>query len=237
MNRIRGPVLGVTLILSSLAVARLAYSEVVASAGFHPFGGFGYGMGYGGYGYGGYGYGGGTVAGNYLNGMSNVIRSEGQYNVLTSVANINNEEARSKYIDNRKKWTENYWQLREEHQAQEAQKFARNKHSTETLTLAAASGLPRELGPDVLDPLTGAITWPETLLAKEYDAQRKEIEQLFELRAKTTHGAGTSEKIRAATKQMSEKLRANIQNIPANEYIAARKLLDSLDYATRPRAG
>ncbi len=203
----------------------------------HPFGGVGfgvgYGIGYGGYGYGGYG--GGTVASNYMNGMSSVIRAEGQYNLMTSAADINFEEARSRYIDNKKKWTENYYQMREQYQASEAAKFARNKHAPETLARAAASGLPRELGPDVLDPLTGAITWPETLLGKEFDDERKEIEQLFELRAKTTHAAGTSEKIRAATKQMSDKLRANIQAIPASEYIAARKLLDSLDFAARPR--
>jgi hypothetical protein len=223
MQRICGPILVLAMLLS----ARAAEAEVL-----RPFVGFGigYGVGYGGYGY---GYGGGTAAGNYMYGMSNVIRAEGQYNLLTSMAGVNNEEARSKYLDNKKKWQENYLQGQEQHQKMEAERFARSKHSSEALAAAATSDLPRKLSPDALDPVTGRITWPEALLADDYAAPRKELEQLFELRAKTTHTAGTSEKIRAATARLSDMLRKNIQNIPANEYVAARKFLDNLAWSAR----
>jgi len=227
----------ITLVLfPALVIVTLcqnANAEVLASTGAGGFRGFGvgYGMGYGGYGYGGYG--GGTVASNYMNGMSNVIRAEGQYNLLTSMAGVNNEEARSRYLDNKKKWWNDYLQMSEQRSAIDAQRYAAAKHSPEALNVAAKSDLPRVLGPDMLDPVTGRITWPEVLHDSQFADQRKEVEQLFELRAKTSHSAGTGQKIRAATAQMSDKLRKEIKDIPANEYMAARKFLDSLDYAAR----
>jgi hypothetical protein len=36
-----------------------------------------------------------------------------------------------------------------------------------------------------------------------------------------------------ATAKLSEMLRKNIQNIPANDYVAARKFLDSLAWSAR----
>jgi hypothetical protein len=235
MRRIQAAGLVVFSALAILSVGRSADAEVLAGVGGPGFRGFGVGvgLGYGGYGYGGYGSGGGTVAGNYLNGMSNVIRSEGQYNLLTSQAGVNNEEARSRYLDNKKKWWENYLQMSEQRSAIDAQRYAAARHSPEALNAAAKSGLPKALGPDMLDPVTGRITWPEVLEDNQYADQRKEIEQLFELRAKTSHGAGTGQKIRTATGHMSEMLRKQIKDIPANDYIAARKFLDSLDFAAR----
>jgi hypothetical protein len=228
MKRIRAAAI---VLLSTLAVPVLSQTAN-AQAGFAGFG-VGLGLGYGYGGYGGYGYGGGTVAGNYLNGMSNVIRSEGEYNVMTSQAGVNNEEARSRYLDNKKKWFENYLQMSEQRSALDAQRYAAARHSPEALNAAAKTALPKALGPDMLDPVTGRITWPEILQDSQYADQRKEIEQLFELRAKTSHGTGTGQKIRSTTARMSEMLRKQIKDLPANEYIAARKFLDSLDFAAR----
>src|SRR5438128_828828 len=74
------------------------------------------------YGYRRYGYGhGGTVESNYMNGMANVIRAQGQVNAYNAQAAINYEQARSKYLDNKKKWTENYYQMKEERSQRDAQ--------------------------------------------------------------------------------------------------------------------
>jgi hypothetical protein len=212
-----------------LALAILGTSRSADAGPFLGFG-IGYGMGYGGYGY---GYGGGTVAGNYMNGMSNVIRAEGEYNALTSMAGVNNEEARSRYLDNKKKWQEIYRQSRESRDKRVAEQYARSKRSPEVLAAAAASVRPHKLSSEVLDPVTGQITWPEVLLDSEFAEQRKEIEQFLELRAMTSHTDETGEKIRAAAAKMSEILRKNIQNIAANEYMSGRRFLDSLAYAMR----
>src|SRR5262249_29889211 len=150
-----------------------------------------------GYGFGGYG--GGTAAGNYMQGMSTVIRSAGEYNLLSSEAGINNEEMRSKYLDNRKKWTQNYLQLREERMQLEAQKREMTRHSADTVAASAKSAAPRPLGSSALDPVTGQITWPELLRGDEFAAQRTELEKLFELRAKTGQGEATTLKIHTTT--------------------------------------
>jgi hypothetical protein len=192
-----------------------------------------YGGGYGGYGYGGGWGGGGTAAGNYMQGMSTVIRSAGEYNLATAQAGVSYEEARSKYLDNNKKWSENYFEMKERRQALEVQQREINKHSNEALNAAAKSSLPRTLGPNALDPVTGQITWPEVLQGGEFADLRKQVEQQFELRTKTSNVAGTAQKIHAATQEMSSILRKEIEKVPANEYIAARKFLDGLDYTAR----
>jgi hypothetical protein len=193
---------------------------------------YGYGGGYGG----GYGYGGGTVAGNYMNGMSSVIRSAGEYNLTSSVAGINNEEARSRYLDNKRKWQENYFQMQEQRQALDAQRRAAARHSPEALNAAAKSALPRALPPDALDPVTGRINWPELLLGSEFEKPRTEVEKLFELRTKTSQGAGSKAAIRKALDEMATLLRKQVEKLPANTYMDSRKFLDSLDYAARTNA-
>jgi hypothetical protein len=228
MQRIRANGIVALSALAVLTVCRGAEAQVLAgtAAGFRGFGvGYGLGDGQG-------GYGGGTVASNSLNGMSNVIRADGEYNLPTSATGVNNEEARSRYLDNKKKWSENYRQMSEQRSAI-AQGSAAARHSPEALNAAAKTELPRTLGPDRLDPVTGRLTWPEVLLAEKFADQRKEVEQLFELRAMTSHSAGTRQKIRTFTGHMSDMLHRQVKDIPANDYIAARKFLDSLDYAVR----
>lgn len=192
---------------------------------------YSYGGGYGGYGYG-YGMG-GTVAGDYMYGMSNVIRSSGEYNLLTSRAGVNNEEARSRYLDNKKKWQENYFQMQEQRQALDAQRRQAARHSSDALNVAAKSAVPRPLPADAYDPVTGRINWPEPLMESEFDKPRNEVERLFELRAKTSQGAGAKAGIRKALDEMASLLRQQVEKLPANKYMAARKFIDSLDYAAR----
>ncbi|MGQ0634422.1 MAG: hypothetical protein ACT4QC_07425 [Planctomycetaceae bacterium] len=194
--------------------------------GAYGVGGVGYrGVGYPGM-YGGY-YGGGTAAGNYMQGKSQVIAAKGQYNEQTSKAMMNVEDARSKYIDNEKKWTDTYFAMQEENQAHQAEKIQRDKHSQETLNRAARAGLPKPLSSEALDPVSGKITWPDLLQNSAYAAPRKELDRLFQLRA-TTSANGTAMRIEQATSQMIEILKSNIHNLPTGDYMAARKFLDSL---------
>ncbi len=96
-----------------LIAAALTSSPVQAQYGVPWYNPYGYGSGYG--------FGGGTAAGNYLQGMSTVIRSAGEYNLLSAQAGVNNEEARSRYLDNQKKWSQNYFQMKEQRLALDAQ--------------------------------------------------------------------------------------------------------------------
>jgi hypothetical protein len=176
-----------------------------------------------------YGYG-NRYGSNSANGMANIIRAEAQ-------ANLANQQARSVAIDNQKKWTQNYFKMKEERQERDAREHEKNKPSPETLAEVAKSNLPRELGPDALDPVTGHITWPEVLQNREFAAHRTELEELFAQRVQTSHAAGTAQSIHTATAQMAEQLRRHIEEMPAKDYMTGRKFLDSLDYAAHSHAG
>jgi hypothetical protein len=168
---------GLLLAAAFMGAATAVGQNFAVRPWYRPYGaGYGYGGGWGG---------GGTAAGNYMQGMSTVIRSAGEYNLATAQAGVSYEEARSKYLDNRKKWSENYFEMKERRQAIEVQQREINKHSNEALNAAAKSSLPRTLGPNALDPVTGQITWPEILQGSEFADLRKQIDQQFELRAKT----------------------------------------------------
>jgi hypothetical protein len=229
-------------VLAFLAAATIPGNPSLEARWYNPRIGYGVGLGYGlsgyglgGYGYGGYGWGGygygGTAGGNYLQGMSQVIRAQGQYNEQTSRAMINYEDARTKYIDNRKKWTETYFAMRDENRAKQAEKLERGRYSPEVHALAAESGVPKRLSSEAFDPITGKLAWPELLLAPEYEQTRIEVEHLLELHA----SAGSSDAIRLqnAVQQMIFLLRSNIRELPTNDYIAARKFLDSLAVTVR----
>jgi hypothetical protein len=197
--------------------------------------GGGGGWGWGGFGWGGYGFGGGTAEGNYLMGMSQVVRSEGEYNYYSSMAAINNEEAYSRYLDNQKKWSQNYFQMKEERQRLDVQQREINRQRNEAANAQRASQPPvyHGLGQNSFDRVSGKITWPELLMALEYDEPRKEIDQLFELRSKTGGGTDTAAKVRSAVDRMNSRLRKDIEKVPANQYMAARKFLDAVDYTSR----
>lgn len=173
-----------------------------------------------------YGYG----AGNYGNNMANIIRAQAQ-------ANLTNEQARSVAIDNHKKWAQNYFKMKEERQAYDARQREKNKPSPETLEAVAKSNLPRELGPDSLDPVTGHITWPDALQKSDYATQRAELEKLFAQRVQTGQAAATAEQIHSATAKLADELRSHVEHVPAKDYTTARKFIDSLDYAAHSHAG
>ena len=206
------------LVVAILLPPHVADAQWVVRPWYHPR--------YRRYGYGGYRY----NPGAYMNGMANLIRAQSQ-------AAVNYEQARSRYIDNRQKWTQNYFRMKEERQAYDAREKDRTSHSSEALTAAARDGLPATLGPDALDPVTGRITWPDILKGSDFATQRTRLDELFELRAKTNSAAMNVDKIHVATMEMNAKLRNRIEEIPAKHYIAARKFLDSLDWTAQNPAG
>jgi hypothetical protein len=182
-------------------------------------------------------YGGGTADGNFMFGAAQVIRAQGDYNALTTQGMINFEMARSGYIDNAVKWSQFYSRMREANEVYKRQKLEQNRHSPEVLAKVAASDVPRALNSDELDAVTGRINWPEVLMDDQYAALRSDLEHLFQLRAwTTTRTTVTGLKIHEDTRQLLELLRRNIENMPASDYIAARKFIDALDYSANGRA-
>jgi hypothetical protein len=224
-----------------LAAAACAQQPVVTSGStytpgtfYPPYYGGGGGGGWGGGGWGGWGYGGwggvgSTAAGSYLTGMGNAIRAQGQYNLDTSAAAINLEEAARRDIENNKLWTQTYFEKRRINQAyRDSQR--RPPAPPETWVRMAQQAAPDRLSPGELDPVTGKIHWPSGLLGPEFAASREKIDVMFADRALAQGAIGVEghAQIRAAINHMLAELRARISNFPTNIYTNSRRFLNSL---------
>ena len=146
-----------------------------APAQYHHYPPYGYGWGGGGYHHA------STYEEGFQRGMADVIRSRGLANLLNSEAAINTEEARSAYIDNRAKWTQTYFEMRQmNRQYRQAERGPRP--SAEDIYRYSKERLPDRLSPTELDPVSGAIEWPAILRGEEFAADREKMEELFAAR-------------------------------------------------------
>ena len=177
-------------------------------------------------GYGGY-YGGYSAVEGARRGMADVIRSRGMAAEDYSKARINNEEARSKYLDNKLKWTEIYWKRKRLGEAELAKDYAKDRERRERWREANRDRKPEVLPASQFDPTTGGIDWPDALQAPIYTDHRKKIEAELELQASTGTTTNTTE-IRNLARQMQSILKGQIKELSSNEYIASRKFLDRL---------
>lgn len=230
MNRI--------VLVVSLVAAALPYSEAMGQVRWYAGNRIGFGgyPGYGGYGGYGYGFGGGTTAASAAgHAMADVVRSQGAYNAMTSGAMVNVEEARGKYIENQKQWTEVYLMkqraIAAQHSEQKEDARARNARIRETQ--GTQSSLPSRLSSSELDPATGHINWPSALMLNAFADQRKEIEGLFASRAHTGTTSDLSDAVYKKVRAMQDELRNHIRNIVTQDYLDARKFLDRLSLEGR----
>ena len=186
--------------------------------------------GYGGYGYGSYG--GGTVASNNMNGMANMISAKGSANLSNSQAAINATQAQSQEIQNRQQYTDTYFNMRATNQA--ATEAERGPHPTmEQLARIAADGVPKPISSSEVDPVSGAIvSWPDLLQDDQFAAQRKDVEQLLAKQASYGRLGYTDQKqARTTIDDMFDELKAEITQVPSQQYVASRSFLQSLIYS------
>lgn len=167
-------------------------------------------------------------------GLSDVIRSEGYANLQNSEAAKNWEDAKTKEIDNRQKWTNTYFDMRrtnkESRQAENGPAVTR-----EQAIRFAKAAAPQRLTSSQLDPVTGHIEYPQLLTDKDYDPYRRDLDKLFSDRA-TTGGSLQYEdfqKIQGTVSKFIDALKTNVSRYPAGDYGHARTFLDSL--ANEPR--
>jgi hypothetical protein len=195
------------------------------------------GFGYGGYGDG-YGYHSSTAAEGFLRGRAEVIRAAGEFNYTTSLALINIEEARSRYIDNRAKWTETYFAMRKTNQGyREAERGYRP--TQEVLNRISQEASPDRLTPSQLDPSLRTIFWPALLSGGDFDSLRTQLDQLFSVQRPNNSGLGTENfrEIAALTAEMQTLLDSKLNQLHPDEYLAARRFISSLAYEARFPAG
>jgi hypothetical protein len=201
--------------------------------------------GYGGegrYGWGGYPWGGydhaSTFSEGFGRGLDAVIRAQGEYNLNTSAAAINVSLARQQEIENRKRWTQSYFEIRDLNRQGFEAETKRLRGTPEDWLRVAQAGKPKRLSPTELDIVTGAIHWPILLTARSYSGQRVELEKAFTDRA--YHGvleAETFLKVLQLTENLLSDLKTQVRDLPTGQYLAAKRFLESLAYEASQPAG
>lgn len=162
-------------------------------------------------------------------GMASMMRAQGYQNLQNSEAAKNYEQAKTLEIDNRKKWTETYFEMRKINRQARAEE-APPKVSHETaIRLSQKMASPR-LGSTQLDPVTGHIEYPLVLQDSIFEPYRSELDNLFAQRS--TSGSGLQfeefQAIQQTVSKFIEVLKEHIDDYPAGEYGKARVFLNSL---------
>lgn len=179
----------------------------------------------------GYSGGGGTAAGNAMIGMASVISAKGDYNLSTSAAAINMTQAQKNDIENRQQWTNAYFEMRQTNRAARAAE-AGPPPTMEQIARMARQGVPKPLSPSQMDPVSGKLKWPDGLQDPGFASQRAEVEQLFAVQAQYGGLSYADQmKVRKATDVMLGELKAQIKDMPPQDYVACRSFLQSLTYA------
>jgi hypothetical protein len=162
-------------------------------------------------------------------GYADVVRSQGMANLLNSQAAGQYEQARKVYIENQLKATQTYFEMRRYND--EARRAQRSTPlSMEQYVRLAREQAPEGLTSTQLDPLTGMVSWPAPLRAPAYAQFRRRVERLFQDRAS---GYVASSDMQQAIQDFQDALKRDIDKLPASDYVAAKKFLDSLNWAAR----
>jgi hypothetical protein len=183
------------------------------------------------YGWGGngYSYHSSTLEEGVQRGYADVVRSYGMANLLNSQAATQIEQARKAYIENQMKATQTYFEGRR-YNAEARQAARGTPLSMEQYVRLAREQAPDQLTATQLDPLTGTINWPSPLRLPAYEALRKRIERLFQDRAT---GYVVYGEIQQACGELEALIKADLEKFLPNDYVAAKRFLDSLIWAAR----
>lgn len=191
----------------------------------------------------GWGVGGGatTAAESYHRGMADVIRARGEYQRQQALAARDFEEARSRYIDNQTKWLAEYNQRRRIGEAQRQQEQQQQREAIDRARSARAASRAAELPvPSQIDPETGRIDWPAALQQPVYAETTRQLDSLMQQWARGQDASLLAPQVAALAEHLQAQLHANIRSYPANDFIAADRLLSALRrlaVANSPAAG
>jgi hypothetical protein len=167
-----------------------------------------------------------TLEEGVLRGGADLLRGIGEMNYNHSLSRINDQEAFSRYIDNRVKATAAYFDVQEINREARAEK--RGQRATEEdLSRLAKARAPERLAAIHFDATSRSLVWPEIFNHPYFAEERAEIDRLMSVRG----GAGPeSRAIQMLAGQMTEKLQLIVHNVNKGEYAAAKRFVTSLGY-------
>lgn len=171
-----------------------------------------------------------TAAESYARGHAAAVASHGYYNLMSAQARVVHAEAASREIDNREQAIDSYFAMREKNR-QERAAARRPRPTSEQLERIAAAGRPDPLSPSEVNMVTGEITWPRLLQEQEFGEFRAALEDVFAQRAPTGQlPSDTAGAARQATDGMMAQLKTRVRDVNQQEYIGARRFIESLAY-------
>jgi len=172
-----------------------------------------------------------TAGESHARGLADVVRAQGEYNLLTSEAAINAEEVRSRELDNRLKSTQTFFEMRRINHEERFGDYPERKARNEQQRLFRyGEGKPTRLSAKELDPVTGKVYWPMPLRAPDYEAYRTELDPLFVERAYASGGIGyeSYERIQALCNAFLKQLKANIRKMDSSDYVSAKDFVERM---------
>src|SRR5262249_35502210 len=86
------------------------------------------------------------------------------------------------------------------------------------------------------DPVSGAIHWPDVLQGEAYDANRASLQDIFTRRAQNDLGDGTYLKVRHLTDSFETQLDTQVQALPPQDFVDAKRFLHALAEAVHDDA-
>ncbi|MHB0957305.1 MAG: hypothetical protein ACYC6N_26945 [Pirellulaceae bacterium] len=175
-----------------------------------------------------------TAAEGAARGAADVIQAAGAANLMNSMAAINTEQARSQYIDNRLKGTKTYFEMKQYNKDYRAANQAPRPTSEQLFRLAKAA-TPKKLGPDSLDPVTGAIKWPDVLATEDFSECREALDSLYAERANASGKINLEQfnAIRQSIGQMRALLKAKLNDLPPQVFSQANAFIKQLEYTAQ----
>jgi len=222
-HTIRATTFGI-LTLAGVSIAA-AQSMVTTSPGFRTFG-----WGWGGYPYRGYGYGASTAAEGYGYGAAAVIQAAGEYNLNTSQAAINYEQAYRMSLESSVTRAETFFARRRINESYHDAKQG-PPPSRETLAERARQGVPARLSPEQFDPAFGTLFWPVAFDDHRFAAARNALDRLMADRdAQGGVGSAHYREVAELTSAMRKELRGLVDEMTPTEYVQAVKFLNSIAY-------
>lgn len=168
-----------------------------------------------------------TPAESYARGMAETIRAQGEANESNAQAMANYEVARSAYIDNQIKWQQYYRERQQDSLARRDAYYASERAKRERRQAMSASTASAPAA-NVADPHSGALDWPALLTGADFLTERQQLDELFVVRTQAGLTDDVAARIVETAKAMQLKLRGKIKDVPAGDYIEARKFLDQI---------
>lgn len=167
-------------------------------------------------------------------GMAALVTSSGMATLMGSKAAVNVQEAGSLYIDNTVKATQAYID-RQRMLASYQASLRKPPPSAEQLYRMSQIGLPKSLAADQLDPVTGDIVWPLVLRDGPFESYRENTQKFFHeaVASPQTFTYAAYDQLREASDECLAQLKSRIKNYRPNDYIQAKKFVESLTYAAQ----